>query len=129
MLTVFSGNMTRAPAYVLSNTVSYELDDYQFNLRHRYMFKRYRSGVEDLNYLPPQRNTDLSIQYVGIKNLRIGLEVRNLLNNKYIAAYGTLLPTATGVSFVDILQQLPNSAGWSSINPPRSFWFTARYDF
>ncbi|MEO7494906.1 MAG: TonB-dependent receptor plug domain-containing protein [Massilia sp.] len=128
-LTVTSGNMSRTPPYVLSNTISYELGDFQFNLRHRYMSKRYRAVSEDLNVLPPQKNTDLSIQYVGIDKVRIGFEIRNLMNDKYISNYGTLLPGVTGVGFVDILQQLPNSAGYSAINPPRSFWLTARVDF
>jgi hypothetical protein len=52
-----------------------------------------------------------------------------VLNNKYISAYDTVLPTVTGVTKGDIISQLPDSAGWVAINPERSFWLTARYDF
>jgi len=99
-------------------------------LRHRYMSKRKRdTNPADLNYLPPQKNVDFSVQYAGIKNVQISLDVRNVLDNKYISAYDTMLPTATGVSKNDIMQQLPNSGGWNVMNAPRSFWLTARYDF
>jgi hypothetical protein len=130
VLTTVAGIMSRTPRWVISNTLSYELGDFQFNLRHRYMSNRkLNNNPADLNYLPQQRNTDLSVQYVGIKNVRIALDVRNLLNDKYISNYGTMLPTATGVTVSDIYQQLPNSASWVTMNAPRSFWLTARYDF
>jgi iron complex outermembrane receptor protein len=129
-LTMFGGIMARTPRWVVSNTFSYQLDDFQFNLRHRYMSKRKRdTNPADLNYLPPQKNVDFSVQYAGIKNVQISLDVRNVLDNKYISAYDTMLPTATGVSKNDIMQQLPNSGGWNVMNAPRSFWLTARYDF
>jgi hypothetical protein len=130
VLTTVSGIMSRTPRWTTSNTVSYEIGDFLFNLRHRFMSSRKRSNdPKDLNYLPPQRNTDLSLQYAGFRNFRVSFEVRNLLNDQYISNYGTLLPTATGVTTGDIFQQLPNSAGWVSINAPRSYWLTARYDF
>jgi outer membrane cobalamin receptor len=138
-LTIMSGIMSRTPRWVASNTFSYELGDFQFNLRHRWMAKRkLNNNAKDLNYLPPQRNLDFSVMYAGIKNMRISLDVRNVLNNKYISGYGTMLPTAsvtnpdgtkTTVTTSDIYQQLPNSASWVQMNPPRSFWLTARYDF
>jgi len=52
-----------------------------------------------------------------------------LLNDKYISGYDTMLPTTTGVTKSDIMEQLPESAGWVVLNSPRSFWLTARYDF
>jgi outer membrane receptor protein involved in Fe transport len=67
--------------------------------------------------------------YAGFKNLRISLDVRNALNNKYISGFDTMLPTVTGVTKNDIYQQLPNAGGWVSLNSPRSYWLTARYDF
>lgn len=130
VLTTVAGIMSRTPKWVESNTLSYEWGDYQFNLRHRWMAKRKMDNNPVNNiYLPEQRNVDLSVQYVGVKNLRISLDVRNALNNKYISNYDTMLPTATGVTKNDIFQQLPNSAGWVVMNSPRSFWLTARYDF
>jgi iron complex outermembrane recepter protein len=129
-LTTVGGIMARTPRWVLSNTWSYQLDDFAFNLRHRYMSVRKRSNdSKDLSYLPQQRNFDLSVQYAGIKNVRIQLEVRNLLDNKYISAYDTMLPTVTGVTKSDIMTQLPNSGAWVAMNSPRSYWLTARYDF
>ena len=129
-LTMFAGIMAKTPRWVVSNTLSYQLDDLQFNLRHRFMDKRkLNNNPADLNYLPQQRNFDFSVQYAGIKNMRISLDVRNVLNNKYISAYDTMLPTVTGVNKNDIMQQLPESAAWNVMNPPRSFWLTARYDF
>jgi hypothetical protein len=130
VLTTVSGIMARTPKWVISNTLSYDWGDYRFNLRHRYMSARKLNNVPtDFNYLPQQRNTDLSIQYAGIKNVRISFDVRNLLNDKYISGYGTMLSTVTGVTTSDIYQQLPNSASWVQMNPPRSFWLSARYDF
>lgn len=129
-LTTVAGIMSRTPKWVLSNTFSYDLGDFQFHLRHRFMAKRKLDNNPVNNiYLPEQRNTDLSVQYVGIKNVRISLDVRNALNNNYISNYDTMLPTATGVTKNDIYQQLPNSAGWVTVNSPRSLWLTARYDF
>lgn len=129
-LTMVGGIMARTPRWVLSNTVSYQWDDFLVNLRHRYMSVRKRSNdSRDLTYLPQQRNFDLSLQYAGIKNMRISFEVRNLLNNKYISAYDTMLPTVTGVTKSDIMTQLPDSGAWNVTNPPRSYWLTARYDF
>jgi outer membrane receptor protein involved in Fe transport len=114
---------------VLSNTVSYELGDFQFALRHRYTAQRkLDSNPANHNYLPVQRNFDLALMYAGIKNLRISLDVRNVLNNKYISGYDTMVPTVTGVSKSNIMEQLPDSA-WVVMNPPRSYWLTARYDF
>jgi outer membrane receptor protein involved in Fe transport len=130
VLTTVAGIMSRTPKWVVSNTFSYEWGDFQFNLRHRYMSKRKLDNNPVNNiYLPEQRNLDLSVQYAGVKHLRIALDVRNALNNKYISNYDTMLPTATGVTKNDIYQQLPNSAGWVTMNSPRSFWLTARYDF
>jgi hypothetical protein len=129
-LTTVAGIMARTPRWVISNTVSYEMGDFQLNLRHRYMAKRkFNNNPLDLNYLPKQLNTDFSIQYAGIKNMRISLDVRNVLNDKYISNYDTMLPTVTGVTKGDIMTQLPDSAGWVTMNAPRSFWLTARYDF
>ncbi|CAN7305521.1 TonB-dependent receptor plug domain-containing protein [Pseudoduganella sp. LjRoot289] len=129
-LTMFAGIMAKTPRWVVSNTLSYQVGDVQMNLRHRFMDKRkLNNNPADLNYLPQQRNFDFSIQYAGIKNLQIALDVRNVLNNKYISAYDTMLPTVTGVNKNDIMQQLPNSGAWDVMNPPRSFWLTARYDF
>jgi hypothetical protein len=129
-LTTVGGIMSRTPKWVLSNTISWELGDFQFNLRHRFMSRRKLNNTPtDFNYLPEQRNTDFSIQYAGFRKVRISLDVRNLLNNKYISAYDTMLPTATGVTKSDIMQQLPDSGGWVTMNSPRSFWLTARYDF
>jgi hypothetical protein len=129
-LTTVAGIMSRTPRWVISNTVSYDLGDFRFNLRHRFMAKRKLNNTPtDRNYLPPQRNTDFSIQYAGIKNMRISLDIRNLLNDKYISGYDTMLPTTTGVTKSDIMTQLPDSAGWVVLNSPRSFWLTARYDF
>jgi iron complex outermembrane recepter protein len=129
-LTMFGGIMARTPRWVTSNTFSYQFQDFQFNVRHRFMDKRKRdTNPADLNYLPPQKNLDFSVQYAGIKDVRLQFEVRNALNNKYISGYDTMLPTATGVSKNDIMQQLPNSGAWNVMNAPRSFWLTARYDF
>jgi outer membrane cobalamin receptor len=129
-LTTVAGIMARTPRWVVSNTVSYELGDFRLNLRHRYMsVRKLNNNPADANYLPQQRNTDFSLQYAGYKNLRLSLDIRNLLNDKYISGYGTMLPTATGVTASDIYQQLPDSASWVAMNPPRSFWLTARYDF
>jgi outer membrane receptor protein involved in Fe transport len=130
VLTTVSGIMSRTPKYVVSNTLSYELGDYRFNLRHRFMDRRkLNNNPRDPNYLPQQRNTDLSIQWAGMKNLRVSFDIRNLLNDKYIAAYDTVLPTVTGVTKSDIYQQLPNSGSWVNLNAPRSDWLTARYEF
>jgi outer membrane receptor protein involved in Fe transport len=122
--------MARTPKWVVSNTWSYELGDFQFNVRHRYMSRRKLDNNPANNiYLPEQRNVDLSLLYAGVKNLRISLDVRNALNNKYISGFDTMLPTVTGVTKNDIYQQLPNAGGWVAMNAPRSFWLTARYDF
>jgi hypothetical protein len=130
VLTTVSGIMSRTPKWVLSNTFSYQLGDFQFNVRHRYMSRRKLDNNPVNNiYLPEQRNVDLSLLYAGFKNLRISLDVRNALNNKYISGFDTMLPTATGVTKNDIYQQLPNAGGWVSLNSPRSYWLTARYDF
>jgi outer membrane receptor protein involved in Fe transport len=130
VLTTVAGIMARTPKWVLSNTFSYELGDFQFNLRHRYTHvRKLDSNPANTNYLPKQRNFDLSVMFAGVKNLRLSLDIRNVLNNKYISAYDTMVPTATGVSKSDIMAQLPNSASWVVMNPPRSYWLTARYDF
>jgi outer membrane cobalamin receptor len=130
VLTMVGGIMARTPRWVVSNTLSYQLEDWQFNLRHRYMSVRKRSNdSKDQTYLPQQRNFDFSVQYAGIKNFRISLDIRNVLNNKYISAYDTMLPTVTGVTKSDIMTQLPDSGAWNVTNPPRSYWLTARYDF
>jgi iron complex outermembrane recepter protein len=129
-LTMFAGIMSRTAPWVISNTVSYEMGDFRFNVRHRYMSKRKtNANPADNIFLPQQRNVDLSVQYAGFKNVKISLDVRNALNNKYISGFDTMLPTVTGVTKSDIMQQLPNSAAWVSMNAPRSFWLTARYDF
>lgn len=129
-LTMVGGIMARTPRWVVSNTLSYQLADWQFHLRHRYMSQRKRSNdARDKSYLPQQRNLDLSLQYAGLKHFRISLDVRNVLNNKYISGYDTMLPTVTGVTKSDIMTQLPNSAAWTVMNAPRSYWLTARYDF
>ena len=130
VLTTVAGIMARTPKWVVSNTLSYELGDFQFNVRHRYMSRRKLDNNPVNNiYLPEQRNVDLSVLYAGFRNLRISLDVRNALNNKYISGFDTMLPTATGVTKNDIYQQLPNAGGWVALNSPRSFWLTARYDF
>jgi outer membrane receptor for monomeric catechols len=132
VITRFSGLMARTPKWVLSNTISYDLGDFRFNLRHRYMAKRKTdSNPANRIYLPQQRNTDFSVQYAGIKNVQISLDIRNVLNDKYISGFGTLVSTAgvVGVSASDVMAQLPNSASWNGMNPPRSFWLTARYSF
>lgn len=130
VLTTVAGIMARTPKWVLSNTVSYEMGDFQFNLRHRYTHvRKLDNNPANTNYLPRQRNLDLSVMWAGVKNLRVSLDVRNVLNNKYISSYDTMVPTATGVSKSDIMAQLPNSASWVVMNPPRSYWLTARYDF
>ncbi|MEO7576014.1 MAG: TonB-dependent receptor, partial [Massilia sp.] len=108
-LTTVAGIMARTPKWVLSNTVSYELGDFQFHLRHRYMHKRkFDANPVNVNYLTPQRNLDFSVQYAGIPKLRLALDIRNVLNNKYINNYDTVVPTVTGVSKTDIMTQLPN---------------------
>lgn len=130
VLTTVSGLMARTPKWVLSNTVSYELGDFQFSLRHRFTAVRKLDNVPaNHNYLPAQRNFDLAVMYAGVKNLRVSLDVRNVLNNKYISGYDTMVPTATGVSKSNIMEQLPDSASWMIMNPPRSYWLTARYEF
>jgi outer membrane cobalamin receptor len=130
VLTTVAGIMARTPKWVVSNTLSYVLGDFQFNARHRWMAKRkLDNNPANSIYLPEQRNVDLSVQYAGYKGWRVSFDIRNALNNKYISNYDTMLPTATGVTKNDIFQQLPDSAGWVTMNPPRSFWLTARYDF
>jgi hypothetical protein len=130
VLTTVAGIMSRTPKWVLSNTFSYEWNDFQFNVRHRYMSRRKLDNNPVNNiYLPEQRNVDLSVMYAGFKSLRLSLDVRNALNNKYISGFDTMLPTVTGVTKNDIYQQLPNAGGWVALNSPRSFWLTARYDF
>jgi len=133
----FQTNTTlkRMPKWILSNTWSYQLGDFGFNLRHRYMSKRkINNGDIDRTYLPAQRNFDLSAQYVGFKKFTISLEVRNLLNNRYVANMSSMLSGrqadgSNGPSLQDIMEQAPNSSSRVLMNDPRSFWLTARYDF
>jgi len=127
--------LQRVPKWILSNIWSYELGDFGFNLRHRYMSKRkVNRGDVDRTYLPAQRNFDLSAQYVGVKKLTVSLEVRNLRNTAYIANMasmlgGTQADGTAGPSLQDIMEQAPNSSSRLMMNEPRSYWLTARYDF
>jgi hypothetical protein len=132
---VVDTTLQRVPKWILSNTWSYQLGDFGFNLRHRYMSKRkVNRGDVDRTYLPAQRNFDLSTQYVGIKKFTVSLEVRNLLNSTYVANMASMLSGkqadgSNGPSLQDIMEQAPNSSSRLMMNDPRSYWLTARYDF
>jgi outer membrane cobalamin receptor len=129
--TVSNTNIPKLAKWTTSNTLSYKYGDFWFNLRHRWMDKR-RVNADPANplTLPIQNNTDLAVQYLGLKNTRISFEVRNLFNNMYISALDTNISSLpSGVTKVDVYNQLPNSASFIKVNSSRSFWLTLQHDF
>ena len=129
---IISGPIARNPDWILSNTLIYEYHDWAFNLRHRWMSERKETNNPlDDRYLPAENNVDASIQYVGLKDTRISLDIRNLTNTSYISAYDTLIGGTwpTNVQKWDVYNQLPNSAIWTKHNDPRSFWLTMKHEF
>jgi outer membrane receptor protein involved in Fe transport len=130
VVTRFSGPMRNLARWTTSNTATFKLDNFWFNIRHRWMDRRkVAADPADLRYLPKQNNVDLGVQYVGIKDTRISLDVRNLTNTMYISQYDTFLNTVTGVTKSDIYSQLPDSASWLKTNASRSIWLTVKHDF
>jgi outer membrane receptor protein involved in Fe transport len=131
VLRIDSGIMNREPRWTLSNTLSYTYHDLWFNLRHRWMDRRKMvSDPADTRYLPAQDNLDASVQYVGLKNTRIALDVRNVLDSTYVSAYDTAFSNLpSGVQKYDIYNQLPNSMVLLKRNAPRSYWLTLKHDF
>lgn len=126
-----TGVLARAAKWSASNTFVVTYQDWQFNLRHRYMDRRkINQDRKSTLYLPTRNDLDFSASYIGIKNTQISLDVRNLTNSYTVSAvsrlYGTLPP---GVFDYDLEQQYPNSATFVRINPPRSYWLTIRHDF
>lgn len=131
-LRVDSGLLSRTPKWTISNTLSYRLGDFRFNLRHRWMDKRkVNANALDTRYLPKQNNTDFSVQFRGMKDTQITFDVRNVFNNQYISAYDPMISTGlpTNVQLYDVVAQLPNSGMLVKRNAPRSFWLTMRHNF
>lgn len=129
---VDSGLLARSPKWTISNTLSYRLGDFRFNVRHRWMDKRkLNANALDRRYLPTQNNTDMSIQYEGIKKTHITVDVRNVFNTQYVSAYDPMISTnlPANVQVYDVVAQLPNSGFLLKRNDPRSVWLTIRHDF
>ena len=131
VLRIDSGIMNRTPRWTLSNTLSYRYHDYRFNLRHRWMDRRkVATDPTDTRYLNAQDNLDASVQYTGLKNTRISLDVRNVMDSTYVSAYSSAFTGLTGgVQAYDIYNQLPDSLVLLKRNAPRSFWLTIKHDF
>ena len=132
VLRVDSGILARSPKWTISNTLSYDLGDFRFNLRHRWMDKRkLNANALDQRYLPKQDNLDLSIQYAGLKKTRITLDVRNVLDTQYVSAYDPMISSnlPANVQVYDVVAQLPESGFLLKRNAPRSMWLTVRTDF
>lgn len=132
ILRVDSGLLARTPKWTLSNTLSYRLGDFRFNLRHRWMdVRKLNANALDTRFLPTQNNTDMSVQFSGFKNTRVTFDVRNVFNNQYISAYDPMIRNGlpTNVQLYDVVEQLPESGFLLRRNPPRSFWLTVRHDF
>ena len=130
VLRIDSGIMARSPRWVLSNTLSYKYHDFWFNFRHRWMDKRkVATDPADHRWLPAQDNLDVSAQYMGFKDTRISLEMRNALNGTYISSTGSPFSLPSGVQASDIYTQLPDALYLVKRNAPRSVWLTIRHDF
>ncbi|EJL37958.1 outer membrane receptor for Fe3+-dicitrate [Caulobacter sp. AP07] len=132
VLRIDSGILSRSPKWTLSNTVSYRWKDFRFNVRHRWMSERkLNSNALDHRYLPEQDNLDISVQYEGMKDTRITLDVRNVLDTQYISAYDPMISTnlPANVQIYDVVDQLPQSGFLLKRNAPRSVWLTIRKDF
>ncbi|MFT3996029.1 MAG: TonB-dependent receptor [Asticcacaulis sp.] len=131
-LRIDSGILSRTPKWTVSNTLSYRWDDFRFNLRHRWMDKRkLNTNALDTRWLPTQDNLDFSVQYEGIKNTRIMLDVRNVTDSQYISAYDVFITSGypTGVQQYDIVNQLADTGFLLKRNAPRSVWLTIKHDF
>ncbi|WP_126420481.1 TonB-dependent receptor [Asticcacaulis excentricus] len=129
---LISGPIARSPRWVLSNTFNYRYKDFSFSARHRWMDERkVASNPLDTRYLPAQDNLDLAIQYTGIKDTRIALDIRNALDTTYVSRVDTMIGGTwpTNVVAYDIYNQLPDSATLVRRNAPRSFWLTIKHDF
>ncbi len=132
VLRIDAGILARTPKWTINNTLSYQLGDFRFNLRHRWMDERkLNNNTLDTRYLPTQDNLDLSVQFAGIKNTRVTFDVRNVLDTQYISAYDTMLNAnlPPNVQLYDVIDQLPDSAFLLKRNAPRSMWLTVRHDF
>ena len=132
VLRVDSGLLARSPKWTISNTLSYRLGDFRFNLRHRWMDERkLNTNALDHRFLPKQDNLDASLQYTGLKKTLINLDVRNVLNTQYISAYDPMISTnlPANVQIYDVVQQLPESGFLLRRNSPRSVWLTVRKEF
>lgn len=132
VLRIDSGTLARSPKWTISNVLSYRLSDFRFNLRHRWMDKRKLNTNElDQRYLPKQDNLDFSVQYNGIKDTLITVDVRNVLDTQYISSYDPMINTnlPANVQIYDVVQQLPDSGFLLKRNAPRSIWLTMRTNF
>ncbi len=132
LLRIDSGILSRTPKWTVSNTISYKWDDFRINLRHRWMDKRkINTNPVDTRWLPTQDNLDISVQYEGITDTRIMLDIRNALDTQYVSAYDTMVTTGltNNVQLYDVVAQLPESGFLLKRNAPRSVWLTVRYDF
>ncbi len=132
VLRIDKGILQRTPKWTVNNTVSYQLGDFRFNLRHRWMdVRKLTNNALDTRYLPTQDNLDLSVQFAGIKNTRVTFDVRNVLDTQYISQYDPMINTGlpTNVQLYDVVAQLPDAAFQLKRNAPRSMWLTVRHDF
>ncbi len=132
ILRVDAGILARTPKWTLSNTVSYRLGDFRFNLRHRWMDVRKVAANElDTRYLPEQDNLDLSVQFSGIKATRITFDIRNVLDTSYVSSYSPMISAnlPANIQVYDVVAQLPESGYFIRRNAPRSLWLTVRTDF
>ncbi|MFT4090340.1 MAG: TonB-dependent receptor plug domain-containing protein [Asticcacaulis sp.] len=131
-LRIDSGILPRSPKWTISNTLSYKWDDFRVNVRHRWMDERkVNANAVDTRWLPTQDNLDLSVQYEGIKNTRIMMDVRNVLDTSYISGYDTMVTSGltNGVQLYDVVAQLPDSGFLLKRNAPRSVWITIQHKF
>lgn len=129
---VDKGILARSPRWTISNTVSYDLGDFSFNLRHRWMDERkLNTNALDTRYLPTQDNLDASVQFRGLKRTVVTVDVRNVLDTQYISSYDPMINTnlPANVQLYDVVSQLPDSGFLLKRNAPRSVWVTMRTSF
>ncbi|WP_347302106.1 TonB-dependent receptor plug domain-containing protein [Croceibacterium sp. TMG7-5b_MA50] len=132
VLRIDSGILARSPKWTISNVLSLRAGDFRFNARHRFMDRRkLNANTLDTRYLPEQDNLDLSVQFLGLENTLITLDVRNVMDTQYISAYDPVISRdlPANVQLYDVVAQLPESAFLLKRNAPRSFWLTVRRDF
>lgn len=126
--TYASGPQERSARVNYNGTLNADFANFGAYLRFRYIGKR-PTTTAALAYLPANKVSDMGIYYNLGERWRFDFNVNNLLDNRNVTQISQLGSLPAGVTLDQFIAQNPNALVTVQTNAPRTFFFTATYQF